>query len=198
MVFYGLSLNTSNINGNKYLNCFFSAFIDIIAYMAAWLFANRVTRPTLLFCSMMLSGVVLMVIQLIPEGVGSLSLLFTYRETLPGRGWSPLLLLFFRHADHAAGVHPGGKDRRRWCFLLYLCVLHWALSHRGEEHGLRGCLHSRTHGQHHMSFYHLHRQVLLVICYCELLFREDSLYAQILGIQGDSIVSNYPVLPLIP
>lgn len=72
MVFYGISLNTSNMNGNKYLNCFFSAFIDIIAYLAAWLFANRVTRPTLLFCAMMLSGVMLMVIQLIPEGVHSL------------------------------------------------------------------------------------------------------------------------------
>lgn len=71
MAFYGLSLNTSNMNGNKYLNCFFSAFIDIFAYLAAWLFANRVPRPTLLFCAMIISGVMLMVIQLIPEGVGS-------------------------------------------------------------------------------------------------------------------------------
>lgn len=83
MVFYGISLNTSNMNGNKYLNCFFSALIDIIAYLAAWLFANRVTRPTLLFCAMMLSGVMLMVIQLIPEGVGSLYNLPSTKMTLP-------------------------------------------------------------------------------------------------------------------
>lgn len=83
MVFHGISLNTSNLNGNKYLNCFFSALIDIIAYLTAWLFANRMTRPTLMFCAMMLSGVMLLVIQLIPEGVGSLYNLPSTKMTHP-------------------------------------------------------------------------------------------------------------------
>lgn len=163
MVFYGISLNTSNMNGNKYLNCFFSAFIDIIAYLAAWLFANRVTRPTLLFCAMMLSGVMLMVIQLIPEGVGSLF-------HLPSTKMMPSLHdnYFFsplRHAYHDASVYPGWKDWHRCCVLLHLCIFHWALSHCGEEYGLWGGLNSCTHGQHHMSIHHLYRQVFR---YCVL------------------------------
>ncbi|XP_075877276.1 organic cation/carnitine transporter 2-like [Nelusetta ayraudi] len=77
MVFHGISLNTSNMNGNKYLNCFFSALIDIITYLTAWLFANRMTRPTLMFCAMMLSGVMLLVIQLIPEDMQIMMQVFT-------------------------------------------------------------------------------------------------------------------------
>lgn len=157
MVFYGISLNTSNMNGNKYLNCFLSAFIDIVAYLAAWLFANRVTRPTLLFCAMMLSGVILLVIQLIPEGVHSL-------YNLPKMILSSLdnNCLFFspiRHAHHDAGVYPGWKDWHRCSVLLHLCVFHRALSHCGEEHGLRCGLNSCTHGQHHMSIHNLYWQV---------------------------------------
>lgn len=33
LVFYGLSLNTSNLNGNVYLTCFISAAIDIVVYI---------------------------------------------------------------------------------------------------------------------------------------------------------------------
>lgn len=182
MVFYGISLNTSNMNGNKYLNCFFSALIDIIAYLAAWLFANRVTRPTLLFCAMMLSGVILMVIQLIPEGVGLTLQFAIYQNDSPCPGWWQLLFFSLRHADHDASVHPGWKDWHRCCILLHLCVFHWALSHCGEEYGLWGCLNSRTHGQHHMSIHHLYRQVF---CYFVLFgwYKKLFLYTQPLGMQ---------------
>ncbi|XP_074545175.1 organic cation/carnitine transporter 2-like [Halichoeres trimaculatus] len=67
MVFYGLSLNTSNLYGNVYLNCFLSALIDIGAYFATWLLVNRVPRPTLLFSALLFCGVLLLIIQLIPE-----------------------------------------------------------------------------------------------------------------------------------
>nr|XP_046265382.1 solute carrier family 22 member 4-like [Scatophagus argus] len=67
MIYYGLSLNTSNLNGNAYLNCFISAAIDIVAYVATWLLVGTVPRPTLLFCTLMLCGVTLLVLQLVPE-----------------------------------------------------------------------------------------------------------------------------------
>ncbi|XP_056246523.1 organic cation/carnitine transporter 2-like [Seriola aureovittata] len=67
MVFYGLSLNTSNLNGNVYLNCFISAAIDIMVYVASWLLVNRVPRPTLLFSTLMFCGITLLIIRLLPE-----------------------------------------------------------------------------------------------------------------------------------
>lgn len=67
-VYYGLSLNTSNLNGNIYLNCFFSAAIDSLSYVALWLVADRLPRPTLLTGLIMFSGVTLLILKLIPEG----------------------------------------------------------------------------------------------------------------------------------
>ena len=68
LVFYGLSLNTSNLNGNIYLNCFFSAAVDSFSYVAIWLLADRAPRPTLLSGITMFSGVTLLTLKLIPEG----------------------------------------------------------------------------------------------------------------------------------
>ncbi|XP_056913209.1 organic cation/carnitine transporter 2-like [Takifugu flavidus] len=67
MTYYGLSLSSSNLNGNIYLNCFFSAAIDIMTYVFTWLLVERLPRPTLLFCTMMFSGVILLTLNLIPE-----------------------------------------------------------------------------------------------------------------------------------
>ncbi|XP_033507203.1 organic cation/carnitine transporter 2-like [Epinephelus lanceolatus] len=67
MVFYGLSLNTSNLNGNAYLNCFISAAIDILTYIATWVLVNHVSRPTLLFSMLTFCGIMLLVIMLLPE-----------------------------------------------------------------------------------------------------------------------------------
>lgn len=68
MTYFGLSLSSSNLNGNIYLNCFFSAAIDIFAYVFIWLLVERLPRPTLIFCTMMFSGVILLTINLLPEG----------------------------------------------------------------------------------------------------------------------------------
>lgn len=68
LVYYGLSLNTSNLNGNIYLNCFFSAAIESLSYVVIWLLTDRLPRPTLLFATMMYSGFTLLVLKLIPEG----------------------------------------------------------------------------------------------------------------------------------
>lgn len=67
MVYFGLSLNTSNLNGNVYLNCFISAAIDIAAYVAIWLLVNCAPRPTLFFSTLSFCGIMLLVLQLVPE-----------------------------------------------------------------------------------------------------------------------------------
>lgn len=68
ITYYGLCLSSSNLNGNIYLNCFFSAAIDIMTYVFIWLLVERLPRPKLIFCTMMFSGVILLTINLIPEG----------------------------------------------------------------------------------------------------------------------------------
>ncbi|CAB1429886.1 unnamed protein product [Pleuronectes platessa] len=67
MVFHGLALNTSNLNGNIYLNCFIYAAIDIVMYIATWLLVNRAPRPIVLFSSMMFCGIMLLIIMLVPD-----------------------------------------------------------------------------------------------------------------------------------
>ncbi|XP_055084257.1 solute carrier family 22 member 4-like isoform X1 [Periophthalmus magnuspinnatus] len=67
LVFSGLSLNTSNLNGNKYLNCFISAVIDIAAYIMTWVMVSRMSRPIFVFSSMMFCGILLLIIQLVPD-----------------------------------------------------------------------------------------------------------------------------------
>uniref|UniRef100_A0A3B4ZCR2 Solute carrier family 22 member 5-like n=1 Tax=Stegastes partitus TaxID=144197 RepID=A0A3B4ZCR2_9TELE len=73
MVFYGLSLNTSNLNGNIYLNCFLSAAIDLVAYVATWFLVKRAPRPVLLFSTLMFCGIMLLVIKLVPEDMDVMS-----------------------------------------------------------------------------------------------------------------------------
>ncbi|XP_059199726.1 organic cation/carnitine transporter 2-like [Centropristis striata] len=67
MVFYGLSLNTSNLNGNVYLNCFISAAIDTVVCVATWLLVSHVPRPTLLSSTLMFCGITLLIIKLVPK-----------------------------------------------------------------------------------------------------------------------------------
>ncbi|XP_041049565.1 solute carrier family 22 member 5-like isoform X1 [Carcharodon carcharias] len=65
--YFGLSLSTPNLHGDAYLNCFFSAAIEVPAYIAAWLFLQRFSRRFSLSGSFSLGGVVLFFIQLIPS-----------------------------------------------------------------------------------------------------------------------------------
>uniref|UniRef100_A0A3Q2YGU3 Solute carrier family 22 member 5-like n=1 Tax=Hippocampus comes TaxID=109280 RepID=A0A3Q2YGU3_HIPCM len=69
MVYYGLSLNTSNLKGNIYLNCLVSAATDAVAYIATFVLMNRAPRHTLLCVNLMFSGLTLLVVKLVPEGL---------------------------------------------------------------------------------------------------------------------------------
>ncbi|XP_072368599.1 organic cation/carnitine transporter 2-like isoform X3 [Scyliorhinus torazame] len=73
--YFGLSLNTPNLHGDDYLNCFFSAAVEVPAYVATWLFLQKFSRRFSLSGSLLLGGVVLFFIQLIPSNV--------YSEFLP-------------------------------------------------------------------------------------------------------------------
>lgn len=158
MVFYGLSLNTSNLNGNIYLNCFISAAIDITAYVACWLLASRVPRPTLLFCTMMFCGITLLVMQLVPEGLyhKTLRLCGLYNALCNANICFCLFVwCFLRHASHFSSTGLAGKDGCGWRLLLPLCIFHWAVSHCGQEHGLQHYLNSITHSHLCVSIHSL-------------------------------------------
>ncbi|XP_078086931.1 organic cation/carnitine transporter 2-like isoform X1 [Mustelus asterias] len=71
--YFSLSLNTPNLHGDDYLNCFFAGAIEVPAYVAAWLFLQRFSRRFSLSGSLLLGGVVLFFIQPIPSNLLVLS-----------------------------------------------------------------------------------------------------------------------------
>ncbi|XP_069755118.1 organic cation/carnitine transporter 2-like [Narcine bancroftii] len=71
--YYSLSLNTPNLHGNDYLNCFFSATIEIPAYTASWLFLWRFSRRFTLSGTLLLGGALLLLIQFIPLDISKLT-----------------------------------------------------------------------------------------------------------------------------
>ncbi|XP_048459586.1 solute carrier family 22 member 5-like [Rhincodon typus] len=73
--YFGLSLNTPNLHGDDYLNCFFSAVIEVPAYIAAWLFLQRFSRRFSLSGSLFIGGGFLFFIRLIPSNLPTLSTL---------------------------------------------------------------------------------------------------------------------------
>ncbi|XP_036940942.1 solute carrier family 22 member 5-like [Acanthopagrus latus] len=95
MVYFGLSLNTSNLNGNVYLNCFLSAAIDIAVYVATGLLVNRAPRPTLLFCMLILCGIMLLLIQLVPEDMLVMLKVFTLVGRMGSTSAYIFLFVFF-------------------------------------------------------------------------------------------------------
>ncbi|XP_067899122.1 organic cation/carnitine transporter 2-like [Heterodontus francisci] len=71
--YFGLSLNTPNLHGDDYLNCFFTAAIEVPAYAGAWLFLERCSRRFSMSGTLFLGGLVLFFIQLIPSNLSVLA-----------------------------------------------------------------------------------------------------------------------------
>ncbi|XP_048399471.2 organic cation/carnitine transporter 2-like [Stegostoma tigrinum] len=71
--YFSLSLGTPNLHGDDYLNCFFSGAIEVPAYVAAWIFLEKVSRRFSHSGSLFLGGVVLFFIELIPSNLAILS-----------------------------------------------------------------------------------------------------------------------------
>ncbi|XP_078490283.1 solute carrier family 22 member 21-like isoform X2 [Ciona intestinalis] len=57
VAYYGLSLNTSNLGGNPYINCFVAASVEIPAYAIVILVLKKIGRKSFVFGSLVSSGV---------------------------------------------------------------------------------------------------------------------------------------------
>ncbi|KAM6970041.1 uncharacterized protein FYW47_005309 [Aplochiton taeniatus] len=71
--YFGLSLNTSNLSGDPYLNCFFSAATEVPAYIVSTLLLRKCPRRLLLSSFLVIGGGFLLLIQLIPEKLQALA-----------------------------------------------------------------------------------------------------------------------------
>ncbi|XP_065774213.1 solute carrier family 22 member 4 isoform X3 [Muntiacus reevesi] len=72
--YFALSLNTPNLHGDPYLNCFFSALIEVPAYIAAWLLLRTLPRRYVIAGVLFFGGSVLLLIQLVPADYNFLSI----------------------------------------------------------------------------------------------------------------------------
>ncbi|KAM8764994.1 solute carrier family 22 member 4 isoform 2-T2 [Rhynchonycteris naso] len=72
--YFALSLNSPNLHGDAYLNCFLSALIEVPAYITAWLLLRTLPRRYIIAGVLFLGGGVLLLIQLVPADYRLLSI----------------------------------------------------------------------------------------------------------------------------
>ncbi|XP_028838382.1 solute carrier family 22 member 5-like [Denticeps clupeoides] len=72
--YFALSLNTSNLHGNAYLNCFLSAAVEVPAYILSWLMFRYWPRRLCLFSTLFQGGAVLLLIHLIPQNMSGIAI----------------------------------------------------------------------------------------------------------------------------
>ncbi|KAM3601016.1 uncharacterized protein V6R79_006146 [Siganus canaliculatus] len=65
--YFGLSLNTSNLSGNPFMNCFLSATTEVPAYVVSTWLLRKCPRRALLSSFLVIGGGVLLLIQFIPD-----------------------------------------------------------------------------------------------------------------------------------
>ncbi|OXB76679.1 UNVERIFIED_CONTAM: hypothetical protein H355_008718 [Colinus virginianus] len=73
--YFGLSLDTPNLHGDVYVNCFLSAVIEVPAYIISWLLLRSFPRRYSMAAALFLGGCVLLFIQLVPSDIRALSVL---------------------------------------------------------------------------------------------------------------------------
>ncbi|XP_006888148.1 PREDICTED: solute carrier family 22 member 5 [Elephantulus edwardii] len=64
--YFGLSLDTPNLHGDIYLNCFLSAVVEVPAYTVSWVLLQYVPRRYSMATALFLGGSVLLFLQLVP------------------------------------------------------------------------------------------------------------------------------------
>ncbi|XP_047199554.1 solute carrier family 22 member 5-like [Hippoglossus stenolepis] len=67
--YFALSLNTANLHGNAYFNCFLSAVVELPAYTLSWVLFRWVSRRLSIFSTLSMGGLSLLFIQLIPANL---------------------------------------------------------------------------------------------------------------------------------
>ncbi|XP_054424468.1 organic cation/carnitine transporter 2 [Pteronotus mesoamericanus] len=71
--YFGLSLDTPNLHGDVYVNCFLSAVVEVPAYVLAWLLLQHLPRRYSMATALFLGGSVLLFVQLVPQDLNYLS-----------------------------------------------------------------------------------------------------------------------------
>ncbi|KPP58271.1 solute carrier family 22 member 5-like, partial [Scleropages formosus] len=64
--YYALVLNTSNLHGNPYFNCFLSAVVEVPAYLIAMLLLKFCSRHFCQSSTLLLGGAVILLVHLVP------------------------------------------------------------------------------------------------------------------------------------
>lgn len=77
ITYLGVSLNTGNLHGDAFLNCFLSALVEIPAYFLSWGFFRWCSRRVTVFSTLCMAGMFLLIIQLIPAGMSRTAVLQT-------------------------------------------------------------------------------------------------------------------------
>ncbi|MED6246472.1 hypothetical protein ATANTOWER_018428 [Ataeniobius toweri] len=72
--YFGLSLNTSNLSGNPFMNCFLSAITEVPAYIVSTCLLRKCPRRAILSTFLIIGGGVLLLIQFIPDTLHYLAL----------------------------------------------------------------------------------------------------------------------------
>uniref|UniRef100_A0A3B5LAL8 Major facilitator superfamily (MFS) profile domain-containing protein n=1 Tax=Xiphophorus couchianus TaxID=32473 RepID=A0A3B5LAL8_9TELE len=67
IAYYALSLNTANLHGNPFINCFLSAVIEIPAYALSWVMFRWCSRRLSHFSALFAGGFFIFIIQFIPR-----------------------------------------------------------------------------------------------------------------------------------
>ncbi|KAK2873212.1 hypothetical protein QQF64_017040 [Cirrhinus molitorella] len=72
--YFGLSLNTTNLSGDPFLNCFLSAVTEVPAYIVSTFLLKSCPRRPVLSAFLVIGGGFLLLVQLIPESLHTLAL----------------------------------------------------------------------------------------------------------------------------
>ncbi|XP_033995985.1 solute carrier family 22 member 5-like isoform X3 [Trematomus bernacchii] len=74
IAYFALSLNTANLHGNAYFNCFVSALVEIPAYTLSWVMFRWWSRRLSLSSTLFMGGLFLLSVQLMPANLVYLSI----------------------------------------------------------------------------------------------------------------------------
>uniref|UniRef100_A0A8C6TKF5 Solute carrier family 22 member 21 n=1 Tax=Neogobius melanostomus TaxID=47308 RepID=A0A8C6TKF5_9GOBI len=73
IAYFALSLNTSNLYGDPYSNCFLSALVEVPAYVLTWVMLRWWPRRLCLSATLILGGAVLLFIPFIPQKLAAIA-----------------------------------------------------------------------------------------------------------------------------
>ncbi|XP_063046751.1 organic cation/carnitine transporter 2-like [Engraulis encrasicolus] len=73
LTYYGLSLNTPNMDGDPYLNCLVFAGSEVLGYCLMWVAARYAPRRIVLPLCLLTCGVLLLIIKVVPEELNALT-----------------------------------------------------------------------------------------------------------------------------